>query len=188
MVDDEVSVPATVDGAALRCLVVCAHGAGLDVAGVLPADAEAQELPLPQVIALVTALLQRGEPGWALRGASRVPLGAMGVLDHLCQAAPTVRACLTDFARYFALVAYRGHAALEGDALVIAFDVDVPALERMFVEATVGLVWSRLRDYLGRPEASPARVELRGPVDPRTRPGWERAVGGELLGDRPANR
>lgn len=191
-------MPLLLETSALRCLVLSARAAGIDVDAALgphgikassfEARAQATELPLPEVIAILSALVDAGEPGWALRGARALDPGAMGVLDHLCSAAPTARACLDDFARYFALVAYGAELVFEDDALVLSFDVPAE-LERVFVEATFALLWSRLRAYLGRPGARPERVDLRAPLDPLRRHEWAQTVGESVVvGGRPANR
>ena len=187
-----------VDTSALRCLVLSARAAGLDVDAVLgpygttassfEARAESTQLPLPKVIAILSALVGAGEPGWALRGARTLEPGAMGVLDHLCSAAPTARACLGDFARYFALVAYGAELVFDGDTLALSFDVPAE-LEQVFVEATFGLLWSRMRAYLGRPEARPERVEVRASRGATLRHEWAETVGESVVvGGRPANR
>lgn len=191
-------VSATVDSAALRCVIACAHAAGVDVATMLrrhgmelahfEPDAPSRALALPVVVAFVRELIDGAQPGWPLRGARRVPPGAMGVLDHLCQAAPTVGACLADFGRYFALVAHRGRVTIEDTAISIAFEVEAEPLERIFVEASVGLLWSRLRAYVGRAELSPERVDVRWTLDDAARRDWHDVVGGRVAGDRPGNR
>jgi AraC-like DNA-binding protein len=112
----------------------------------------------------------------------------MGVLDHLCQAAPSVDACLVDFARYFTLVAVRGQVTYEDDVISIAFEMDAEPFERVFVEATVGLLWARLREYVDQPDARPERVEVRARLDPRTRDAWRDTTGANVVDERPANR
>ena len=187
-----------VECAALRCLVLCANAAGIDVGRVLdkydltPASFDAQapatELPLATAGELVRELVASGDAGWALRGARAIPAGAMGVLDHLCSAAPTTRACLADFARYFGLVAFGGSVAFGDDGLVLGFEVDGVEPERTFVEATFGLLWSRVRAYIGRPDASPLRVEVRAPLDDERRRQWVKTVGVGVIGGGGVNR
>lgn len=53
----------------------------------------------------------------------------------------------------------------------------VEPMARAFVESTVGLLWSRLRSHLQRPQMRPAAVQLRGRADATLRDAWEHAVG-----------
>ncbi|MEX1366766.1 MAG: helix-turn-helix domain-containing protein [Nannocystaceae bacterium] len=179
-----------VPSAALRCPVLAAHAVGLDVdrwlaphglsLATLDARAPSVEVPLPKVVSIMQSLVDAGPPGWALRGASTLEPGAMGVLDHLCAAAPTVLASLRDFARYFDLVAHGASVSLTtGNELVVelAFPRAPEPMARAFVESTVGLLWSRLRSYLQQPHMRPAAVQLRGRADATLRDAWEHAVG-----------
>ncbi len=182
--------PSSVPSAALRCPILCARGAGVDVderlapyelsVASFEVRAPSFDLPLPRVVDVLQTLLAIEDPAWALRGASALPPGAMGILDHLCAAAPTVEQSIADFARYFGMVAHGASMTLEpGEDLVLelAFDGVSGPMGWMFIESTFGLMWSRLRSNLGRPEIRPSVIELECPADADVLDAWTRALG-----------
>ena len=193
--------PSSVPSAALRCPILCARAAGLDVderlascgltAALFEVRAPSFEIPLPRVVNIVQALLGVDVPGWALRGASALPPGAMGILDHLCAAASTVDESIADFARYFSIVAHGASMRLHRDEdliLELAFDGVPGPMAWMFVESTFGLLWSRLRSNLGRPEIRPSVVDLQCPADAEVLDVWTQTLGVVPSQGRPHNR
>lgn len=193
--------PSSVPSAALRCPILCARAGGLDVERLLAphaltvamfeARAPCVEIPLPRVVAVMQALVGVERPGWALRGASTLPPGAMGILDHLCAAAPTVDASIVDFSRYFAVVAHGASVTLQRDGditIELQFDEVPGPMAWMFVESTFGLLWSRLRAYLGRPEIHPAIIELQCPAGSEALDAWAQTLGIAPVPGQPRNR
>lgn len=181
----------SVSTAALRCSILSARAAGLPVdallapvgldASAFAARARSVEIPLPRVVSILERLLDAGEPGWALRGATRIEPGAMGVLDHLCAAAPTIGASLAELVRYFALVAHGAEVSLQprggGLWLELAFPHAPEPMAITFVESALGLTWSRLRAHCGLDDLSAERLELRGRAGHSPPSEWERALG-----------
>lgn len=183
--------PTSVPSAALRCPILSARAAGLPIEALLKttgldpkafeARAPAFEVPLPRAVAILESLVESGPPGWALRGAADLTPGAMGVLDHLCAAAPTIGASLEELVRYFALAAMGARLELRRSddelALALAFPGMPESMATVFVESTLGLTWSRLRAYSGIDELRPRRLELRSSASPSVLEQWERAIG-----------
>jgi AraC-like DNA-binding protein len=142
---------------------------GLDPGG-LGADGT---LPLASAGALLDLALHVLGPTGAADTPRRIPHGRLGLLEHLCVAAPTPRAALTDLARYFRLVAFGASIELSGDSLTF---LPPPGMTPAHQQLLATLLFALLLDRLGQQAGvSARRAELpRGPT-----PGpWGAAIGG----------
>jgi AraC-like DNA-binding protein len=134
----------------------CSRRLGLDADKLDPGGAI-----LPRhTVALLELALEVGGPDFALAAGSRIPYGALGLLDHLCGAAPTARAALEDLCRYFRLVAWSTSLTLTGETLILALP---PGLSLPHRRLLAELFFSFLVQRLGRRgPATPTLVGLPG--------------------------
>lgn len=85
------------------------------------ADAEARVSPAQFCVAWAETIRLSGDPALALRIAEATPVGAFGIVEYVCRAAPTLRDALEQWVRYLGLlddavevglVSAGGHGAL----------------------------------------------------------------------------
>jgi AraC-like DNA-binding protein len=68
------------------------------------ADAEARVSPAQFCVAWAETIRLSGDPALALRIAETTPVGAFGIVEYVCRAAPTFRAALEQWVRYLGLL------------------------------------------------------------------------------------
>jgi AraC-like DNA-binding protein len=132
--------------------------------GIAAADLDAGgQIQMRHAAALLDVALEIGGPDFAEAG-RRIPSGAMGLLDHLCGAAPTARAALQDLARYFRLVSFGAELELRDESLHLMLPPNVPAhhaqlLQDLFFTFLVERL--RARTELEAARAGPTTLKFR---------------------------
>jgi len=131
--------------------------AGLSALGVAPASTATRigaseeqlrpqgEVTVSQALKLLNFALEIGGPDFGVRAGFALPSGSLGLVDHLCAAAPTWAHALEDLARYFGLVATGVKIDLQGSAVIL----DMPAFlgpehRRLLGEMTFAILDQRL--------------------------------------------
>ncbi len=118
--------------------------AGLQALGQPTPDLPEPTIPISSVVDLLDRAIALGGPAFGVSAGRRIPPGALGLVDHLCAAAPTGVEMLDDLRRYFALVASGVTLRLEPPSLVL----DQPALptryRRLLAELVFSLVDTRM--------------------------------------------
>ena len=147
------SIPASslrllVEGLATRGVSLAACAARL---GVQPDSlcGEGDTTPA-KALALADFALEVGGPSFGVDAGFAIPPGRLGLVDHLCAAAPTVGAALEDLQRYFALVATGVRLRWQGSSLSIELPPVELAHQRLFAEITFALVDQRMTARAGR--------------------------------------
>ncbi len=102
-------------------------------------------------LALIDFALEVGGPSFGLEAGFAIPPGRLGLVDHLCAAAPTVGAALEDLERYFALVATGVCPRWDGSRLSINLPPVELSHQRLFAEITFGLVDQRMTSRSAQP-------------------------------------
>lgn len=83
---------------------LAAFYASTDLTPQILADAEARVTPAQFCVAWAETIRQSGDPLLALHLAETLPLGAFGVVEYACRAAPTVRAAFRQWVRYLGIL------------------------------------------------------------------------------------
>jgi len=129
----------------------------------LGVQAEALDLrghvQVSDVVRVLDLALEVGGPRFAQDAAVRMPRGALGLLDHLCGAAPTARAALKDLCRYFRLVSFGATLRMQADTLVLDLPEQLPVHHRRLLsELLFAVLAHRLQP------CAPALAGLPGPA------------------------
>lgn len=134
----------TVSVVAVRARLGVARSRGLDPgellaeAGLCAADLQDPDARVPyhRVQRLILAVLRRLDEPHGLVAADRVPLGALGVLDYVCQNARTLGEALDCTARYSRLVseAFALVRRSAGDLALIEITLTVPVPPELRIE------------------------------------------------------
>jgi AraC-like DNA-binding protein len=78
--------------------------ASSDLTPQMLADAEARVSPAQFCVAWAETIRLSGDPALALRIAEETPVGAFGIVEYVCRAAPTLRDALEQWVRYLGLL------------------------------------------------------------------------------------
>jgi AraC-like DNA-binding protein len=106
-----------------------------------------------QARTLVAFAIEAGGPSVGVDAGFAVPPGRLGLVDHLCAAAPSVAVALEDLTRTFRLVATGVSLGWSGRILTVSLpDVPLP-VRRLFAEMTFAVIDQRLTSRSGHPLA-----------------------------------
>ncbi len=78
--------------------------ASSDLTPQMLADTEARVSPAQFCVAWAETIRLSGDPALALRIAEETPVGAFGIVEYVCRAAPTLRGALEQWVRYLGLL------------------------------------------------------------------------------------
>jgi AraC-like DNA-binding protein len=78
--------------------------ASTDLTAQMVADPEARVSPAQFCVAWAEAIRLSGDSALALRIAEATPLGAFGIVEYVCRAAPTLRGALEQWVRYLGIL------------------------------------------------------------------------------------
>lgn len=87
-----------------RAGAIEAFFASTDLTPEMLADAEARVSPAQFCVAWAETIRLSGDPALALSIAKETPIGAFGVVEYVCRAAPTVREALRQWVRYLGIL------------------------------------------------------------------------------------
>jgi AraC-like DNA-binding protein len=146
-----------------------------DLTPELLADDDAR-ISAPQFcVAWAEAIRATADPALALAMATAIPIGAFGIVEYVCRAAPTVGEALQRWVRYLNLLddAVRVGLAIDDDHAYLRVELESEAPAPASHELCFALVVKQLRQLSAAPFRA-TRVELthRAPADVATYRAW----------------